>query len=247
MSVIKLYSPAPGRRVTSPYGVRRHPVTGATRMHTGIDYGGVFNALAAESGIVDGVGSNLNPRSGFGHWVRIRHANNVYTFYAHGDAASKWKVGDRIKRGDVVFKTGTSGAATGPHLHFEVRTGKLQNTHKDPNIYFNAQESSVSVGIPVNGKLDKVTWAAWQQALRAHGYTGVVDGVPGRLTWSAIQRSVQPHGYKGPINGTPDRATYAGVQQLLKTGKFYNGPVDGVWGRFTISGLQTCLNQRAYK
>jgi hypothetical protein len=244
---MRLNNPAPGRPVTSGYGMRRHPISGNVRMHTGIDYGGVFNVLAAGDGIVQAVGANLDPARGFGHWVRINHGNRLYTFYAHGATASNLKKGQRVKTGDRIFRSGTSGAATGPHLHFEVRDGSpLQASHKDPNPYFNKPETP-SNPLRVTGKENKATWLEWQRQLKERwGYRGIVDGIPGRLTIMAIQRSIQPHGYTGPVAGNLGPNTRRGVQQKLANQGYYTGRIDGVWGPLTWSAIQRCLNEGKY-
>lgn len=256
---MKLINPAPGRKVTSPYGPRKHPITGQEgKMHHGIDFGGSFNVKAAGDGIIDHVG--WSPKGG-GHVVIIKHASNLYTVYYHGAHATKFKVGDRIKAGDIVYKSGTTGASTGNHLHFEVRKSRKWGDSVDPNIYINNDKPNVkgSVGGPentarhqyalkVDGKLGKNTWRAWQNAVKDNfGYRGIVDGIPGKMTWSAIQKSVVDYGYKGPIDGVPGVNTKKAVQRRLKKTGDYNGPIDGVWGKNTISALQRVLNKGAYK
>src|SRR5210317_880602 len=105
---MKLINPAPGRKVTSAYGPRTHPITGQKgKMHHGIDFGGSFNVLAAGDGIVNHVGYSAK---GGGHVVIIKHATNLYTVYYHGKDATKFKVGDRIKAGEVVYRSGSTGA-----------------------------------------------------------------------------------------------------------------------------------------
>jgi len=256
---MKLINPAPGRRVTSPYGPRVHPITKQPgKMHHGIDFGGSFDVLAAGDGVIHNVG--WSP-SGGGHVVVIKHASNLFTVYYHGKDATKFKVGDRIKSGEVVYRSGTTGASTGNHLHFEVRRSARWGDSMDPNIYINNDKPEVkrSVGGPenaarhqyglrVDGKLGRNTWRAWQNALKeGFGYRGMVDGVPGKLTWSAIQRSAAKHGYAGKVDGIPGPNTRKGVQRLLKASGEYSGPIDGVWGQGTISALQRVLNKGMYK
>jgi peptidoglycan hydrolase-like protein with peptidoglycan-binding domain len=240
---MKLSNPAPGRPVTSGYGVRRHPITGRTEKHRGVDYGGTFPVLSAGDGVVSATGSSMGPR-GYGHWVRIQHGTRLFSFYAHGAHRTALRVGQRVRAGDLIFRSGTSGGASGPHLHFEVRTGVngAQFTDVDPTPYLTKQ------GVPakplrVTGREDKATWREWQNQLKERwGYTGLVDGVPGQMTYAAIQRSVKQHGYSGSITGKLGPMTRRGVQQKLKNQGYYDGPVDGIWGRFTWSGIQRCLN-----
>lgn len=241
---MRLHNPAPNRRVTSPYGMRKHPISGVWRMHNGIDYGGTFNVLAAGDGIVIRKGSNMNPRNGFGHSVTIDHGSGIRTLYAHGAQASRLNIGDRVRTGDVIFKSGATGAATGPHLHFEVhRSGRTV----DPNPFFVNDGVSPTVGLPVNGRLDKATWRVWQLVLKEQwGYEGIIDGIPGRMTWSAVQRSVVSYGYKGKIDGIPGPLTRKGVQTRLAKKKYYTGKIDGIWGPITISAIQRALNDKNY-
>ena len=257
---MKLINPAPGRKVTSPYGPRKHPITGQEgKMHHGIDFGGSFNVLAAGDGIIDHVG--YSPKGG-GHVVIIKHASNLYTVYYHGAHATKFKVGDRIKSGEVVYKSGTTGASTGNHLHFETRRSRKWGDSADPNVYINNDKPEVknSIGGPeniarhqyalkVDGKLGKGTWRAWQNALKENfGYRGIVDGAPGKMTWTAIQKSGIDHGYNAKfVDGIPGVNTRKAVQRRLKKSGDYSGPIDGAWGKSTISALQRALNKGMYK
>lgn len=260
---MKLYNPAPKRPVTSPYGPRRHPITGAVgKMHRGIDYGGTFDVLAAQDGIVHKVSYNGNKRTGGGHVVIIKHGTKLFTVHYHGAHRTHLKKGDRVMAGEKIYRSGSTGASTGPHLHWEVRTGAFGQwgTDVDPNIYLTGSKPDVPTGpngyrvnVKVDGRQGKETWRAWQTALKARwGYRGIIDGIPGKLTWSAIQRSVVDHGYTGPIDGIPGPNTRKAVQRRLKdlgsrsAIPFYTGPIDGIWGRGTISGLQKALNESKY-
>jgi murein DD-endopeptidase MepM/ murein hydrolase activator NlpD len=254
---LKLYNPAPGRKITSPYGPRRHPISGAIgKMHRGIDYGGTFNVISAGDGIVHKVSYNGNKRTGGGHVVIIKHATRLFSVYYHGAQATGLKVGDRVKAGQFIYRSGSTGASTGPHLHFEVRTGSSGQwgTNVDPNIYLTGSRPDVDTGsedaykvaLPVNGKLDANTWRAWQTALKSKWkYRGVIDGVPGTMTWSSVQASCGKY-YKGRIDGIPGPNTRKAVQSYLKSLGFYSGKIDGIWGKGTISGLQRSLNEGKY-
>lgn len=241
---MKLYNPAPGRKVTSPFGMRKHPLSGRWKMHNGTDYGGTFDVLAAGDGIVVKKGANMSTTNGFGNSLTIDHGSGIRTLYAHGAHASRFNVGDRILKGDVVFRSGSTGASTGPHLHWEVHRN---GSPVDPAPYLNNDGATPTVGLPVNGRLDRNTWKVWQLVLKKDwGYQGIIDGVPGKMSWSAVQRSIVPHGYKGPIDGVDGPATRRGVQQRLADKGFYTGRIDGIWGRVTITGLQTALNAEKY-
>jgi len=253
---MKLYNPAPGRKITSPYGPRRHPITGQVgRMHRGIDYGGTFDVLAAGDGIIHKVSYNGNKRTGGGHVVIIKHGNRLFTVYYHGAHRTRFNKGDRIKAGEKIYLSGSTGASTGPHLHFEVRTGinGQWGTDVDPNIYLTGSKPDVPTGpngykvrVTVNGRENRETWAAWQTALKARwDYRGMIDGIPGRLTWTAVQKSAGKH-YKGRIDGIPGPMTRRAVQNRLKDLRFYTGPIDGIWGRGTWSAVQRSLNEGKY-
>jgi murein DD-endopeptidase MepM/ murein hydrolase activator NlpD len=109
--------PVPGP-VTSPFGMREHPILGVTRMHTGIDFAAAYGdpIHAAAAGTVVWAG----PRGGYGNAVVIDHGGQFATLYAHSSA---WyvTVGEHVSAGETVAAIGASGMATGPHLHFEVR------------------------------------------------------------------------------------------------------------------------------
>ncbi len=112
-------------RVTSRYGSRRHPVTGRTQMHEGID-------LAAPTGTpivatADGVVLFSGSRAGYGRTVIINHGYGFQTLYGHTSKIVV-RVGQRVKRGQVIAYVGSSGVSTGSHLHYEVRvSGKPKN------------------------------------------------------------------------------------------------------------------------
>lgn len=252
---VKLICPAPGRKITSPYGPRVHPITKQVgKMHRGIDYGGTFDVVAAGDGIVHKVSYNGNKTSGGGHVVIIKHATNLFSVYYHGRERTHLNKGDRVKAGDKIYVSGSTGASTGPHLHFEVRNGSngQWGTNVDPNIYFagnggRVKDTAKAVAdtgpakLPVDGKLGRNTWKALQSALKKYGYSGILDGRPGPLTYKALQTAVgaKADGIIGPN-------TRKAVQEHLKEKGFYKFAIDGVWGRGTISALQLCLNANKF-
>lgn len=236
-------NPAPNRKITSSYGMRKHPISGGWRKHHGIDFGGTFNVLAAGDGIVEHIGWNAR---GGGHVVRIKHGN-MYSVYYHGLHRTKLKKGDRVYAGNLVYRSGSTGASTGPHLHFELRRSKIWGNTVDPHPYIFGGKEPTNPSLRVSGKLDKATWRKWQTVLKADwGYVGMVDGITGRMTWTAIQKSVVEYGYKGKIDGIPGPLTRRGVQNRLTKNKYYTGKIDGAWGRGTISALQRALNDGKY-
>ena len=118
--------PVPGyNRVSSPFGYRIHPVLGIKKLHTGIDIpaptGTPTVAVSSGTVIYSGV------QGSYGNTVMIQHDNGLVSLYAHNSSLVV-KVGDQVKKGQVVAKIGSTGRSTGPHLHFEIRVnGTAQN------------------------------------------------------------------------------------------------------------------------
>lgn len=115
-----LRSPVAMARISSQFGMRRHPITGKQAFHSGIDYAAATGTkiVAVANGIINFAGS----RNGYGRMVTIQHSNGFETRYAHVRGfAPGIKAGQRISQGDTIAYVGQTGAATGPHLHFELR------------------------------------------------------------------------------------------------------------------------------
>jgi len=104
-------------QITSPFGVRRHPVFGDMRQHSGIDIAASHgtSVVAADSGTV--ITSTYN--SSYGNYVVISHGNGMTTLYAHLSSRSVSQ-GATVSRGQQIGLIGSTGISTGPHLHFEV-------------------------------------------------------------------------------------------------------------------------------
>ena len=111
-------APAKVEMVSSSYGYRRDPFTGAAAMHRGLDFRGPMGApiYAAAQGTVSFVGV----KSGYGKVVEISHGNGLMTRYAHMSRFGA-KVGQKVAAGAPIGAIGSTGRSTGPHLHFEVR------------------------------------------------------------------------------------------------------------------------------
>ena len=111
--------PVPGyTKITSEFKMRVHPITGVYKLHTGVDIGAPTgtNFIAAADGVVTKAGFN----SAYGNMVIIDHGGGISTLYAHGSEIMV-EVGQNVKQRDTVLKVGSTGYATGPHAHFEVR------------------------------------------------------------------------------------------------------------------------------
>ncbi|MDY3928140.1 MAG: peptidoglycan DD-metalloendopeptidase family protein [Clostridia bacterium] len=108
---------AASSNITSNYGYRIHPISGTKRLHRGIDISAPLgsNVLAAEAGTVVTAGFN----NSYGYYVTINHGGGYVTLYAHN---SKLLVsaGQKVNKGDVIAKCGSTGSSTGNHVHFEV-------------------------------------------------------------------------------------------------------------------------------
>ncbi|MFW2343113.1 M23 family metallopeptidase [Brevundimonas sp.] len=112
-------TPLDRARVSSSYGYRRHPISGYRRMHQGIDFAaGTGTPVLAPA---DGVVVEARRWGGYGNWLRIRHANGLETGYGHlSRYGSGIRAGVRVRQGQVVAYVGSTGASTGPHLHYEI-------------------------------------------------------------------------------------------------------------------------------
>lgn len=115
---LPLANPAPGRSVTSPFGVRTDPILGTAALHSGMDFRAPIGmpAKVTAPGVVVKAGWN----GGYGRMVEVDHGNGFATRYGHLSEIDV-AVGQKLVAGDVIGKTGSSGRSTGPHLHYEVR------------------------------------------------------------------------------------------------------------------------------
>ncbi len=122
-----LRQPVTGYRISSGFGMRRHPILGYQRMHNGIDFAAPTGTPihAAGSGRLVRVGRH----GGYGNYIRIDHGNGYETAYAHLSRFARGIAsGRRVQQGDLIGYVGSTGVSTGPHLHFEViRNGRHVN------------------------------------------------------------------------------------------------------------------------
>jgi murein DD-endopeptidase MepM/ murein hydrolase activator NlpD len=104
--------------ITSPYGTRIHPVFGASKFHNGIDLAANYeNVYSVLDGIVTETGWDNN---GGGNYIKVNHFNRFETAYLHLSEIY-YRVGEFVKAGFIIAKSGSSGNSTGPHLHFSVK------------------------------------------------------------------------------------------------------------------------------
>lgn len=121
-----LVAPLPFTRMTSGFGMRKHPVFGGARGHSGIDYGAPTGTPVRTVG--DGVVEFAGVQRGYGNVIYVKHTNRQdTTVYGHLSRIHV-KTGQSVQQGDKIGEVGATGVATGPHLHFEFRVnGEPQN------------------------------------------------------------------------------------------------------------------------
>ena len=131
-SIVKslMKTPINGARLSSSYGMRKHPILGYNKMHRGTDF-------AAPSGtpiMASGSGTVIRARwcGGGGNCVKIKHNSTYQTVYAHMKNFAKGvKEGKKVKQGQIIGYVGSTGMSTGPHLHYEVIVnGRKVNSQK---------------------------------------------------------------------------------------------------------------------
>ena len=123
-------TPINGARLSSPFGMRKHPIDGYNKMHRGTDFAAPTGTPIMASG--DGVVKKAGWCGGGGNCVKIRHNSTYQTVYAHMSKFARGiKAGVRVKQGQTIGYVGSTGKSTGPHLHYEVIVnGKKVNSQK---------------------------------------------------------------------------------------------------------------------
>ncbi len=134
-----LSSPVEFSRISSGFSMRFHPILQQWRAHLGTDFAATTGTPARTVG--DGVVEFAGVQNGYGNVVFIRHDNNHETVYAHLSRI-KVRVGEKVSQGQTIGLVGSTGWATGPHLHFEVRVNGVQ---QDPMA---AAQQSGTVPVP---------------------------------------------------------------------------------------------------
>ena len=133
-----LKTPLDGARLSSTYGMRKHPISGFNKMHKGIDFAAPKGTPVYAGG--NGVIERAERNGGYGNYIRIRHNNEYKTAYAHLSGFKKGvRKGVRVSQGEVIGYVGSTGRSTGPHLHYEI-------------IYQNKQINPLTLKLP-SGKI----------------------------------------------------------------------------------------------
>jgi murein DD-endopeptidase MepM/ murein hydrolase activator NlpD len=144
-----LRTPVNGAKLTSNFGMRRHPILGYSLMHRGVDFGAPSGTPIMAAG--DGVIEKRENSKSYGNYIRIRHGSDYSTAYGHMSRfAADIAVGKRVRQGQIIGYVGATGRATGPHLHFEV----LRKT---------AQVNPITVKFPASQRLEGTTLAKFKQ------------------------------------------------------------------------------------
>ncbi len=120
--------PMAGGIMRSPFGYRRHPILGYSKLHTGVDWSDSVGTPIYAAG--NGTVIYADWKSGYGRHSEIQHANGYVTTYSHQSGFAKGlRVGQQVRQGQVIGYLGSSGLSTGPHLHYEV---KINGSFVDP-------------------------------------------------------------------------------------------------------------------
>ena len=123
-------TPINGARLSSAFGMRKHPIDGFNKMHQGTDFAAQMGTPIMASG--NGVIKKAGWCGGGGNCIKIKHNSTYQTIYAHmKNFARGIKEGIRVKQGQIIGYVGSTGNSTGPHLHYEViENGKKINSQK---------------------------------------------------------------------------------------------------------------------
>ena len=123
-------TPINGARLSSPFGMRKHPILGFNKKHTGTDFAAKEGTPIVASG--SGTITRIKWCGGGGNCIKIKHNSTYSTIYAHMKNFAKGiKAGKKVKQGQIIGYVGSTGMSTGPHLHYEVIVnGKKVNSQK---------------------------------------------------------------------------------------------------------------------
>jgi len=123
-------TPINGARLSSPFGMRKHPILGYNKKHMGTDFAAPLGTPIMASG--SGTITRAKWCGGGGNCIKIKHNSTYETVYAHMQSFAKgMKVGKKVRQGEIIGYVGSTGMSTGPHLHYEVIVnGKKVNSQK---------------------------------------------------------------------------------------------------------------------
>ncbi len=148
-----LRTPVDFRRISSRFGKRKHPILNRLRMHKGVDYAAPRGTPIRAAG--DGKIVHKGRKGGYGRAIIIQHGGRYSTLYAHMNSyRNGMYVGKRVKQGQIIGYVGSSGRATGPHLHYEFR---VNGAHRNP----------LTVKLPSAKPINK----KYKQAFQVHANT----------------------------------------------------------------------------
>lgn len=148
-----LKTPIQAARVSSGFGMRRHPILGYSKMHRGIDFAAPTGTpvRASGAGTIEIAGTN----GGYGNYIRIRHTNRYATAYAHLNTIQRGiREGAKVAQGQLIGTVGSTGMSTGPHLHYEIL---IDGEQVDP------ASVKIDMSVPLKGK----ALAAFEKTKRA--------------------------------------------------------------------------------
>ena len=250
---MKLYNPAPYIDLYIPFGIYRDRDTNELSNSLGQVYDGTFGASVAQDGIIEETGYNDD----LGYHILIKHAPDLYTFYAGGSEvfdSELIKEDQRVGVGQRIFTTGIIGNIKRPGLYYEARRER-DGGQVDPFSFMNPYGIMPGVETPeqqhlaVDGVLGEKTWKAWQEALkmnRTWQYYGITDGIPGDLTYAAIKNSVEMM-YDGTSIDPDEVKLIKAVQRKLAEKGHYQGEETGEFDPETVAALQRALNYAEYR
>ncbi|MFN2399494.1 MAG: M23 family metallopeptidase [Gemmatimonadaceae bacterium] len=137
-----LRAPLAFRRISSVFGMRKHPILGVWRKHRGTDYAAASGTPVRSVG--DGIVQFAGRKNGYGNVVEVRHRNGFVSRYGHlRSFASGIRSGKHVGIGQTVGSVGMTGLATAPHLHFEVL---INGQHRDPRLALSSRDG---ISLPV--------------------------------------------------------------------------------------------------
>lgn len=210
---------APPWRITSPFGMRVHPITGARKMHNGDDFdageGAPIKAVAP--GVVEAKGVSLDRIRGYGHWVAIRNYDGSRALYPHMREASPLTVGTSVSHDTVVGYVGSTGASTGPHLHLEIA---VNGTPVPPSAYMAARPVPPDDSTLRKGRTMERVYI-WDGAKR---YAVLDTMIPGGYKVTENVREAEGMSIATPVGlfGSPRKVTPAQFDQaLVQAREFY--------------------------